>query len=114
MKSIQLTFFHENDEKVLTIDANHIANLKLFGIAESMRLKNDEYCYGRVADSYTIEIKNLKDTNYYELGINDEYQLEQIDLLDDDELVESLSVRINRPYRHIVEDTIDRLLLAQS
>lgn len=36
MKSIQLTFFRENDEKVLTIDANHIDNLKLFGIAESM------------------------------------------------------------------------------
>lgn len=114
MKSIQLTFFRENDEKVLTIDANHIANLKLFGIAESMRLRNDEYCYGRVVDSYMIEIKNLKDTDYYELGLNDEYQLEQIDLLDGDELVESLSVRINRPYRHIVEDTIDRLLLAQS
>lgn len=114
MKSIQLTFFRENDEKVLTIDANHIANLKLFGIAESMRLRNDEYCYGRVVDSYMIEIKKLKETDYYELGINDEYQLEQIDLLDDDELVESLSVRINRPYRHIVEDTIDRLLLAQS
>lgn len=114
MKSIQLTFFRENDEKVLTIDANHIANLKLFGIAESMRLRNDEYCYGRVVDSYMIEIKKLKETDYYELGINDEYRLEQIDLLDDDELVESLSVRINRPYRHIVEDTIDRLLLAQS
>lgn len=114
MKSIQLTFFRENDEKVLTIDANHIANLKLFGIAESMRLKNDEYCYGRVVDSYTIEIKKLKETDYYELGINDEYQLEQIDLLDDDELVESLSVRINRPYHHITDDTIDRLLLAQS
>lgn len=114
MKSIQLTFFHENDEKVLTIDANHIANLKLFGIAESMRLRNDEYCYGRVVDSYMIEIKKLKETDYYELGINDEYQLEQIDLLDDDELVESLSVRINRPYRHIVGDILDRLLLEQS
>lgn len=114
MKSIQLTFFHENDEKVLTIDANHIANLKLFGIAESMRLKNDEYCYGRVVDSYAIEIKNLEDTDYRDLGLNDEYQLEQIDLLDGDELVESLSVRINRPYRHIIDDTIDRLLLVQS
>lgn len=114
MKSIQLTFFHENDEKVLTVNADHIANLKLFGIAESMRLRNDEYCYGRVVDSYAIEIKKLKETDYYELGINDEYQLEQIDLLDDDELVESLSVRINRPYRHIVGDILDRLLLAQS
>ena len=114
MKSIQLRFFHQNDEKVLTIDANHISNLKLFGIAEIMRLKNDEYCYGRAVDSYTIEIKKLKETDYYELDINGEYQLEQIDLLDGDELVESLSVRINRPYHHIVEDTIDRLLLAQS
>lgn len=114
MKSIQLTFFRENDEKVLTIDANHIANLKLFGIAESMRLRNDEYCYGRVVDSYAIEIKNLEDTDYRDLGLNDEYQLEQIDLLDGDELVESLSVRINRTYRHIVGDILDRLLLAQS
>lgn len=114
MKSIQLTFFRENDEKVLTVNSDHIANLKLFGISETMRLRNDEYCYGRAVDSYTIEIKKLKETDYYDLSLNDEYQLEQIDLLDGDELVESLSVRINRPYRHIVEDTIDRLLLAQS
>ena len=114
MKSIKLTFFHENDEKVLTVNSDHIANLKLFGIAELMRLRNDDYCYGRSVDSYTIEIKKLKETDYYELGLNSEYQLEQIDLLDDDELVESLSVRINRPYRHIVEDKIDRLLLTQS
>lgn len=114
MKSIQLTFFHENDEKVLIVNSDHIANLKLFGIAEIMRLRNDEYCYGRAVDSYTIEIKKLKETDYYELGLNDEYQLEQIDLLDGDKLVESLSVRINRPYCHIAEDKIDRLLLAQS
>lgn len=31
MKSIQLTFFRENDEKVLTVNSDHIANLKLFG-----------------------------------------------------------------------------------
>lgn len=40
MKSIQLTFFRENDEKVLTVSSDHIANLKLFGIAEIMRLRN--------------------------------------------------------------------------
>ena len=85
---ITLTFWNQKTENEITIQIEK-STFKLYDIADTLRLKQDEYIQALVVDQFHI-IAKTKDLTK---EIVENYNLEEISIYEDNKLFKSFSVK---------------------
>ena len=88
---ITLTFWNQKTENEITIqiEKSKISTFRLYDIADTLRLKQDEYIQALVVDQFHIIAKTKNLTK----EIVENYNLEEISIYEDNKLFKSFSVK---------------------
>ena len=106
-KSIILTFCDLNNDRLehtIEIEERDISVFKLFEINNALSLKRKEFIPYLVVGQFHIEIKNgskiLEALNQFE-----DVKLDEIEILEDGEVIQSYSVVLNKEFEMFVLDS---------